>query len=51
MNNKLAVSFVGHDQGDSKTYNLKFKSEGEAQEMLAALNREIEFVKAKAEGA
>ncbi|KAL1700972.1 hypothetical protein EV121DRAFT_263536 [Schizophyllum commune] len=50
-NNKLAVSFVGHDQGDSKTYNLKFKSEGEAQEMLAALNREIEFVKAKAEGA
>ncbi|TRM69486.1 hypothetical protein BD626DRAFT_12950 [Schizophyllum amplum] len=49
VNNKLAVSFVGHDDGHSKTYNLKFKSEDEAQEMMAALNREIEFVKAKEE--
>ncbi|KAL1741122.1 hypothetical protein HDZ31DRAFT_46108 [Schizophyllum fasciatum] len=47
VNNKLAVSFVGHEEGVSKTYNLKFKSEGEAKDMLAALNREIEFVKAK----
>jgi nucleoporin NUP2 len=42
-----AVMVVGHENGKSMTYNIRTKTEEQAEELLKALEREIEFVKAK----
>jgi nucleoporin NUP2 len=42
-----AVMVVGHENGNSMTYNIRTKTEEQAEELLKALEREIEFVKAK----
>lgn len=44
------VSFIGHDEGHSTPYRIRCKTAAQANELKAALNREIEFVKAKSEG-
>ena len=44
---KNVVSFMGHDDGTSVPYKIRVKTEAMAGELKAALDREIEFVKAK----
>lgn len=44
---KAAISFVGHDAGVSQTYSLRLANEEDAKQLKSALEREIEFVKAK----
>lgn len=44
---KNVVSFMGHDDGNSVPYKIRVKTEAIAGELKAALDREIEFVKAK----
>ncbi|KAG2015691.1 ran/spi1 binding protein [Coprinopsis cinerea AmutBmut pab1-1] len=45
---KKAVTFVGHDtNGVAQTYTVRVATEEQAVELKAALEREIEFVKAK----
>ena len=38
---------MGHSDGLSQTYCVRLSSEEQASELKAALDREIEFVKAK----
>jgi nucleoporin NUP2 len=44
---KKALTFVGHSDGASQTYCVRLPSEEQANELKAALDREIEVVKAK----
>lgn len=46
--NKNTVMFVGYDEGKPTTYRIKVKTEMNAVDLKKALDREIEFVKAKA---
>jgi hypothetical protein len=40
------VTFTGHDgSGDMNSFKVRTKSDAQAQELLSALQREIEFVK------
>ncbi|KAF9529239.1 hypothetical protein CPB83DRAFT_852916 [Crepidotus variabilis] len=44
---KKALTFIGHADGVSQTYCVRLPNETQANELKAALDREIEFVKAK----
>jgi len=44
---KKALTFIGHDAGVSQTYCVRFADEAQAIDLKVALEREIEFVKAK----
>jgi len=44
---KKALTFVGHSDGVSQTYCVRLPSEDQASELKAALEREIELIKAK----
>ncbi|KZT10680.1 uncharacterized protein LAESUDRAFT_755371 [Laetiporus sulphureus 93-53] len=46
---KNVVTFVGHDEGAPATYKFRTKTEEQANELKYALEREIEFVRAKSE--
>lgn len=46
---KSTVSFMGHEEGVSTPYRIRTKSEEQANDLKAALDREIEFVRAKSE--
>ena len=41
------VSFMGHEEGVSTPYRIRMKTNEQAKELKAALDREIEFVKSK----
>lgn len=41
------VSFMGHDEGHSTPYRLRVKTNDQADALKKALDREIEFVRAK----
>lgn len=41
------VSFMGHDGGQSTPYRLRVKTSDQADALKKALDREIEFVRAK----
>ena len=41
------VSFMGHDGGQSTPYRLRVKTNDQADALKKALDREIEFVRAK----
>lgn len=41
------VSFVGHENGAQATYRVRTKTEEQAKDLKSALDREIEFVRAK----
>ena len=43
---KNVISFVGHDQGEQATYRLKIKTEGEAADLKAAIEKEVAHLKA-----
>ena len=43
------VSFIGHEDGQSTPYRIRTKTAEQANALKAALDREIEFVKAKSE--
>ncbi|PCH43412.1 PH domain-like protein [Wolfiporia cocos MD-104 SS10] len=43
------VSFVGFDNGTSTSYKVRTKTDDQAKELQGALEREIEFVRAKSE--
>ncbi|KAI8993870.1 hypothetical protein BD414DRAFT_506437 [Trametes punicea] len=43
------VSFMGHEDGQSTPYRIRTKTAAQANELKAALDREIEFVRAKSE--
>ena len=38
---KSVVSFVGHDQGEKATYRLKLKTESDAADLKAAIDKEL----------
>ena len=44
---KNVVSFMGHDEGSSVPFKLRVKTAEQADDLKQALDREIEFVKAK----
>ncbi|KZT72231.1 hypothetical protein DAEQUDRAFT_736363 [Daedalea quercina L-15889] len=44
---KNIVSFVGHENGTQATYRIRTKTEDQANDLKSALDREIEFVRAK----
>lgn len=44
---KNVVSFMGHDEGNSVPFKLRVKTNEQADDLKKALDREIEFVKAK----
>ncbi|KAH9935648.1 uncharacterized protein B0H18DRAFT_419506 [Fomitopsis serialis] len=44
---KNVVSFVGHESGAQATYRIRTKTEEQANDLKSALDREIEFVRAK----
>ena len=44
---KNVVSFIGHDEGAPVPFRLRVKTNEQADSLKAALDREIEFVKAK----
>ncbi|KAF7793882.1 hypothetical protein EIP86_005004 [Pleurotus ostreatoroseus] len=46
---KNTISFVGHEEGEAVSYRLRVKTNDLAEELKKALDREIEFVKGKAE--
>ena len=39
--------FTGHDEGKPQAYTVRTKTEQQAQELKAVMDREIAFVKAK----
>lgn len=43
------VTFIGHEEGAPTTFRLKAKSEDQAHQLKRAVDREIEFVKAKSD--
>ena len=43
------VSFIGHEDGQSTPYRIRTKTAEQANALKAALDREIEFVRAKSE--
>ena len=43
------VSFMGHEDGRSTPYRVRTKTSEQAKELKEALDREIEFVRAKSE--
>ena len=45
---KNTVSFIGHEEGETVPYRLKVKTNDQADALKKAIDREIEFVKAKA---
>lgn len=45
---KKNVIFTGHEHGAPQQYLLKTQTEAQAQELKAALDREVALVKAKA---
>ena len=50
MNARLqdkGVAFMGHEDGQPMPYRIRTKTVEQAQELKAALDREIEFVKGK----
>ncbi|TFY60548.1 hypothetical protein EVJ58_g5075 [Rhodofomes roseus] len=44
---KNVVSFVGHEDGAQATYRIRTKTEEQATDLKSAVDREIEFVRAK----
>ncbi|KAJ3558016.1 hypothetical protein NM688_g1152 [Phlebia brevispora] len=44
---KNTVSFIGHEEGVTVPYRLRVKTATQADDLKKALDREIEFVKAK----
>ncbi|PFH46730.1 hypothetical protein AMATHDRAFT_7469 [Amanita thiersii Skay4041] len=45
--NKKMVTFVGHDNGTSQTYNVRLASEDQARELKEAIEREVAQIKPK----
>ncbi len=47
--NKNTIAFIGHEAGETVSYRLRVKTHDLADGLKTALDREIEFVKGKAE--